>query len=100
MWGSIARMVVRPEVPETYLLAQMNAFDQSRPAGMVSVKVYQSTSDPLEIWLVAMFEDEESYRNNAESRVQHAEYLTLRACLQQDPEWHDVSEILSFAGEA
>lgn len=99
MWGSIARMVVRPEVPEAYLSAQMNAFDQSRPAGMVSVKVYQSASDPLEISMVAMFEDEESYRNNAESRVQHAEYLTLRACLQQDPEWHDVSEILSFAGE-
>ena len=98
MWGSIARMVVRSEVPEAYLSAQMNAF-QSRP-GIVSGKVYRSASDPLEVWLVAMFEDEESYRNNAESRVQHAEYLTLRACLQQDPEWHDVSEILSFAGEA
>ena len=99
MWGSIARMVVRPEVPEAYLLAQLNAF-QSRPGGLVSGGIYRSASDPLEVWLVAMFEDEESYRNNAESRVQHAEYLTLRAFLQQDPEWHDVSEILSFAGEA
>ena len=92
-------MVARPEVPDAYFMAQMNAFDQNRPAGIVSVNFYRSATDPLEIWLVAMFEDEASYRNNAESRVQHAEYLTMRACLQQDPEWHDVSQILSFGAE-
>lgn len=50
--------------------------------------------------MVAMFENEPSYRDNAESRVQHAEYLTMRACPQQDPDWHDVNRILSFAGDA
>ena len=99
MWGTIARMVIRPEVPDACFLAQMNAFDQSRPAGIEHVDFYRSSTDPLEIWMLAMFADEESYRNNSESRAQHAEYLTMRACLQRDPEWRDVNQILSFAGE-
>ena len=43
-----------------------------------------------------MFEDAESYRANAESAAQHAIYLTLRACLEEDPEWHDVDEMVSI----
>ena len=46
--------------------------------------------------LVAMFEDKESYRANAESSAQHSVYLTLRACLEDDPEWHDVAEFVSM----
>ncbi len=99
MWGTIARMQVRPDVPQAYLLAQMNAFNHNRLTGMVNVCIYQSASDPREIWMVAMFDDEDAYRQNAESRVQHAEYLTLRACLESDPDWHDVGELISEPGD-
>ena len=99
MWGTIARTVIRIEVPDVYSLAQVNAFDQSRPADIEHVDFYRSSTVPLEVWMLAMSADEESYRSNAESRAQYAGYLTMRASLQRDPEWHDVSQILSFASE-
>ena len=57
---------------------------------------FRSDDDPQELWVVAMFKDAESYRANAESAAQHAIYLTLRACLEEDPEWHDVDEMISI----
>ena len=98
MWGTIARMRVRSDVAETYLLAQMDAFNKERLAGMVSVTFYRSDSDPRELWMIAMFATKEAYRKNAESRAQHVTYLTMRACLERDPEWHDVGELKSYFG--
>ncbi len=98
MWGTIARMQVRSDIHEAYLLAQMNAFSQDRLTGMVSFAFYRSAGDPREVWMVAMFDNEEAYRKNAESRAQHAIYLTIRACLERDPEWHDVGELVSYSG--
>ena len=96
MWGRIGRMRVRPDVPEEYLRGQMRAFNTDRMLGWLSTAFYRSDDDPRELWLVAMFEDKESYRANAESSAQHAMYLTLRACMEDDPEWHDVDEIASL----
>ena len=96
MWGTIARMQLRPEVPEAYLMAQISAWNIDRPTGMVSVTFYRSDGDPRELWLVAMFENKEAYRKNADSPAQHSAYLTLRSCLERDPEWHDVDEIASM----
>ena len=96
MWGTIARMRVRPDVPEEYLQGQLRAFNTDRMSGWVSTTFYRSDDDPQELWLVAMFEDKESYRANAESSAQHSVYLTLRACLEDDPEWHDVAEFVSM----
>ena len=55
MWGTISRMQVQSNVAETYLLAQMNAFNKKRLAGMVSVAFYRSDGDPRELWMIAMF---------------------------------------------
>ena len=100
MWGTIARMKVRPDVPEEYLVAQMRALNTDRMAGWVNTAFYRSDDDPRELWIVAMFEDKESYRANAESSAQHSVYLTLRASLEADPEWHDVDEIMSIGARA
>ena len=35
MWGTIARMRVRPDVPEKYLWAQFRAFNANRMNGVV-----------------------------------------------------------------
>ncbi len=96
MWGTIARMRVRPEVPEEYLHAQISAFNANRMNGMVQVSFYRREEDPREVWMVAMFETKEAYQRNAESPAQHAVYLMLRSCLESDPEWHDVDEIASL----
>ena len=96
MWGTIARMRVRPDVPEEYLLGQFNAFNTDRMDGWLTTAFFRSDDDPQKLWVVAMFEDAESYRANAESAAQHAIYLTLRACLEEDPEWHDVDEMVSI----
>ena len=100
MWGTIARMKVRPGVPEEYLFAQMRALNPDRGVGWVNSALYRSDEDPREFWLVAMFEDKESYRANAESSATHSVYLTFRACLEDDPEWHDVDEIISMRAGA
>ena len=100
MWGTIARLKVRPGVSEEYLLAQMRALNAGRVAGWVNSAFYRSDEDPREYWLVAMFEDKESYRANAESAATHSVYLTFRSCLEDDPEWHDVGEIISFRADA
>ena len=42
-----------------------------------------------EIWLLAVFEDEASYKKNAASPEQHQEYLKYRALLEEEPEWID-----------
>ena len=57
MWGTIARMRVRPDVPEEYLRGQMRAFNTDRMLGWLSTAFYRSDDDPRELWLVAMFED-------------------------------------------
>ncbi len=96
MWGTIARMRVRPEVPEEYLRAQIDALDMTRADGFLWTLIYRSDDDPLDLWMVAMFDTKESYRANAESAAQHASYMTLRACLERDPEWNDVDEVATL----
>lgn len=96
MWGTIARMRVRPDVPEEYLLAQLRAYKMGRAEGFIGVDFLHSDADPRELWLVAMYEDKATYRANAESAAQHAIYLTLRACLEDEPEWHDVDSLASI----
>lgn len=97
MWGTIARMRVREGVPDEYLLGQVRALNTDRMKGWKVTTIYRSDVDPRELWMVAMFEDKESYRANAESAAQHSVFLTLRACLDEDPEWHDVDELVTFS---
>jgi hypothetical protein len=53
--------------------------------------------DPNEFYLVAIFEDKETYLANADSPTQHEQYLKFRSFLVDDPEWHD-GFILSATG--
>lgn len=96
MWGTIARMQLRPDVPADYLAAQMRALNPQYMGGFLFSTFYRSEENPRELWMVAMFEDEAAYRANAESTTQNAVYETMRACLDADPEWHDVDEVWSI----
>ena len=55
--------------------------------GFVSAYVYDTGGD--ELWGVAVFRDEESYRANANDPEQDKWYRRLREHLEADPEWHD-----------
>ena len=100
MWGTIARLRVRQGVPEDYLVAQMRALNTARMGGWQGTTIYRSDADPHELWMVVMFESKEAYQRNAASSAQHQLYLTLRACLEADPEWHDVAEIAALPMDA
>lgn len=45
--------------------------------------------DPLDLWMVVVFDSPESYRANAARPNMDALYRRMRACLEADPEWHD-----------
>jgi quinol monooxygenase YgiN len=82
-------MRLKPDVPAEYLMAQIDAAQTERMEGWIKTDVYQSVEDPRDVWLIAMFDSEESYRANAESEAQHSMFMMMRACLDSDPEWHD-----------
>jgi hypothetical protein len=41
------------------------------------------------LFVLAIFDSEESYRKNAADPQQHTEYEQLRTLLEADPEWND-----------
>ena len=98
MWGTIAKMKVKPGA-EPFLLTQFHAMrNAERMHGWLFTHLFRSETDPDEMWMVAMFTDKEAYRRNAESSGQHRVYELLRSCPESDPERHDVDELDLMAG--
>jgi heme-degrading monooxygenase HmoA len=98
MWGTIAKMKVKPGA-EAFIGTQFHSMrNAERMPGWLFTQLFQSDSDPNEVWMIAMFTDKESYRRNAESPGQHRVYEMIRSCLVEDPEWHDVAEFDLVAG--
>lgn len=87
MFGTVARMRVKPG-GDTMLMAWSRAL-LGNIKGHVSSTVYRSTDDPNVIWIAVVFEDEASYRANAESPEQHRRWQQMRSVLEADPDWFD-----------
>ena len=66
--------------------------------GHVSTTVYKSRDEARTFWMAVVFEDEASYRANAESPEQHRRWQQLRSALEADPEWHDGEVVGARAG--
>ena len=61
-----------------------------RPKGMVAP--YLLSEDASEtVWGLAVFEDQQTYRDNANDPEQDVQYRRFRELLEADPEWHDGS---------
>ena len=86
MFGSVFRMKAQAGKKDA-LIKLMTAEDDRTPAGMRAAYIYDTGGD--EVWGVAVFDDEKTYRANAESPEQDQEYQKMRALLAADPEWHD-----------
>jgi hypothetical protein len=85
MFGSVFKMT--PKAGKKQELIDVMMGEGRTTPGMKAAYLYDTGGD--EIWGVAVFESEKSYRDNANSPEQNAEYERFRALLTADPEWHD-----------
>lgn len=88
MYGTIARFRIKPGTKDEFIKA-MDSFGGALIAGWVADYYFQMDRDSNEFYLVAIFEDKETYLANADSAEQHERYLVFRSFLENDPEWHD-----------
>ena len=86
MFGSVFKMQAKPGKKADLIKIMMDDSGRS-PGTMKAAYMFETAGD--ELWGVAVFEDEKSYRANAESPEQNTEYEQWRALLVADPEWHD-----------
>lgn len=85
MYGTIAKLYSKPGAIEE--LSKIG--DGRKPAGYLGSFVFKSDNDPNELWLVAIFNDKETYFANANSPEQDMEFTSLMQFLSGEPEWHD-----------
>jgi quinol monooxygenase YgiN len=88
MYGTVARMVLKPGMRERFMTLWREIEEGGLP-GRVAEYLYQSDTDPDELFMAVAFESEEAYRRNSESPAMDASYRRMRELLAADPEWHD-----------
>jgi heme-degrading monooxygenase HmoA len=88
MYGTIARMLVRPDADSSIDQVLRAQVDQMIP-GHIATYVFRSDHDPHEFHVGVLFESRAAYAANAESPEQDARFRELRNILAADPEWHD-----------
>jgi hypothetical protein len=91
MYGTIARL--HPSAGrEADLAAYGDRIRDIAVPGYRESYLFRPDANPYDrptVFLVAVFDDEASYRANAESPGQHERYLELRSMLDDDPDWMD-----------
>ncbi len=89
MFGSIAKVKLKPGAFEKMFdLTKSNI--EGRPVkGRVFNAVFRSQSDSDEIWSVVGFEDEATYRANANNPQTSEVAEQLKQLMAAPPEWHD-----------
>lgn len=96
MYGTVARTQVSAANREKMqALMQDQLARRDVPGFVTSFVLYENDSDNA--WLLAIFEDRESYDRNADDPAQDADYREYRALMEADPEWHD-GEIQEYKG--
>jgi len=94
MFGTVARMKFKPGSFEKMQEIMQGQRDR-QPKGYLFTAVYRSQSDPDEIWLTVGFEDEASYRANADDPETDKMAQQYQPLMAEAPEWHD-GEIVSM----
>ena len=94
MYGTIARVHPREGSADALraLQAEWNRDRRPKVHGARDAYLFTPDRDPYDrptLFLIAVFEDEASYRANAASPEQDAWYRRLRAHLADDPDWMD-----------
>jgi quinol monooxygenase YgiN len=94
MFGTIAKMKVKPGSYEK-MAEVMKGFEERPVKGFLFNAVYRSQSNPDEVWLVVGFEDEATYRANADDPRTDEMSKKFQTMMTAPPEWHD-GEIVSM----
>ena len=91
MYGTIARL--HPSAGrEADLEAYGRRVRERRVPGYRSSFIFRPDHNPYDrptLFLIAIFDDEATYRANADDPAQNDRYLEMRALLDDDPEWMD-----------
>ncbi len=91
MYGTIFRLQPKAE-RQADVVSLMEEWNRDRGAevpGARATYLLQSQRRPGELIGVAVFDDEQTYRANAEAPEQDAWYRRLREALEADPVWED-----------
>ena len=88
MYGTIAHFRIKPGVRDEFIKT-MDSFGDTIIPGWRADYHFQMDRDSDEFYLVAIFEDQETYLANADSAQQHKQYMKFRSFLVEDPEWND-----------
>lgn len=100
MYGTVAQMKLKQgRMDEIQALTERWGQEHGPNAeGFVASYVFQMDSNQDECWLVAIFEDRETYISNANRPEQDDWYQQMREHLAEDPVWHDGEIIYSLLG--
>jgi hypothetical protein len=84
-FGSVFRMKPKPG-KKAELLKLFTTDDGRKIDGFIVAHAIDAGD---EVWGVAVFRDEASYRKNADDPKQHEEFLKMMELIESEPEWHD-----------
>jgi quinol monooxygenase YgiN len=88
MFGTVAKLKFKPGSFEK-MTELMKGFEERQVRGFLFNAVYRSQSDPDEVWLVVGFEDEASYRANANDPETDHMAQQYQQLLAAPPVWND-----------
>lgn len=92
MYGTIASLHPKTGRIDELVALGDTLMEGAKPAGYRSSYVFQPDQDPYDrptMFLVAIFDDEVTYRANAASPEQGERFARLRELLDDDPDWMD-----------
>jgi quinol monooxygenase YgiN len=93
MYGTIARLHPRPgRIDELVALGRRLESGGRDVAGYRQSFIFRPDKEIYDrptLFLIAVFDDRETYVANADSPEQDAEFRQLRALLEDDPDWMD-----------
>jgi quinol monooxygenase YgiN len=93
MYGTIARIHPKPGSQEAMrALAEEWEAKRGQVAGSRATYMFVPDHNPYDeptTFMIAIFDDEASYRANADDPEQDAWYRRMRELLEDDPDWMD-----------
>lgn len=94
MYGTVARMPVSADNVEA-LRKEMEREDYTEVPGFRQSFMLMPDEPGGDVYVVAVFDDKDTYTKNADDPAQHERYLRYRALLAAEPEWHD-GELVAY----
>jgi hypothetical protein len=97
MFGSVAKLKLKPGSFEE-MLDVAKGFEGWAVKGRVFNAVFRSQSDPDEVWSVVGFDDEATYRANANDPPTAAQAKQWQQLIAAPPDWHDGDRVGLLGG--